>query len=149
MILYRCGLIKYLDMSGVGSFLFDGRFHNKGRHLVYLSENAGSAMLETLVRLIPRKHNNTNQEDFGIADIFIHSKAKIYEPELKNDWQSDQLYTRSVGSKWFDESKYELMKVPSIVIPNTFNYLLNITMINNKLAYIKNITSLNWDKRLL
>lgn len=130
MILYRCGLLQHLDLSVKGSFLFDGRFHSKGRYIVYLTENAGSAMLETLIRLIPSKPSNINQRNYGVLELSVPDKFKVFTPKLKSDWRSNQFYTRTIGNQWYDQRNYELMKIPSTIVPDTFNYLLNISKID-------------------
>jgi len=55
--------------------------------------------------------------------------AQITNADLPKDWHmaGDKYYrkTRPAGDEWVQENKYLVCKVPSAIIKNEFNYLIN------------------------
>lgn len=51
---------NYADLSGIGGLRAAGRWHSRGRRIVYLADHPSSAMLEMLVHMdrddIPRTY---------------------------------------------------------------------------------------------
>ncbi|HXH47142.1 MAG TPA: RES family NAD+ phosphorylase [Bradyrhizobium sp.] len=39
------------DLSGIGGLKTDGRWHDRGRHVVYAADHPASALLEVMVHL--------------------------------------------------------------------------------------------------
>lgn len=64
----------------------------------------------------------------SIADeesLFTH----ILETELPKNWRSMTAYPKlqQIGSEWYQNKKTLILKVPSAVIPNEYNYIINPT----------------------
>ncbi len=72
--------------------------------------------------------------------------------ELPNNWRSTAAYPilQEIGSEWYHSSESLLLKVPSAVIPQEFNYIININhpdfQDNVNLVRTENYF---WDDRLL
>jgi RES domain-containing protein len=49
LILWRIN--NYADLSGTGGLLHHGRWHHRGRPVVYLAQSAAGALLEALVHV--------------------------------------------------------------------------------------------------
>jgi RES domain-containing protein len=49
VILWR--ISNYADLSGTGGVLHPGRWHHRGRPIVYLAESPAAALLEVLVQV--------------------------------------------------------------------------------------------------
>jgi RES domain-containing protein len=49
----------------------------------------------------------------------------VQKEDLKGDWIKDIDVTRGIGDKWLAEGSTVLFRVPSVVVPSTFNVLLN------------------------
>jgi len=126
MLLFRLTRRKYAnDLSGAGARLNGGRWNSIGTPVVYLSSSKSLAVLEVLVHLpfelIP--------EDFYMVTYNVPEDKilEIEEEKLPDNWKeiSHQNSTKSIGDTFVKDSKYFLCKVPSIVVNDEYNYLLN------------------------
>ena len=113
---------NYADISGIGGLKFSARWHNKGSAIVYTAEHPALALLETLVH-----SNRANLPDsYKLLEILIPTHLKIQSiPTLKMGWQGDENYSRAFGDKWLKDQASAIAKVPSAIMPNSFNYLIN------------------------
>jgi RES domain-containing protein len=114
------------DLSGNGAALSGGRWNARGTPVLYTSANASTAVLETRVHasgILPLK--NLFLVTIEVPDRLI---AAAYEPVLPSDWNQAGITPRStiaVGQVWVTEANKLAMKVPSVVCPADFNYILN------------------------
>lgn len=141
---------NYADLEGLGGVKTPGRWHNKGIPIVYLSESPALAMLETLVHfeLAPDEVPN----GFQLLEVEYTSRQGIRRlsvKDLPDNWQGDQEYTRAVGDEWLSSMSSILLKVPSVIVPNSFNYLFNPRHELKKHAEIVNTTRHPYDDRLM
>lgn len=114
-------------LSGYGAELFGGRWNSVGNALVYTSATPELALLETLVHL----------EEFYFDELPAHVLATIEVPEsaiirveveeLPNGWNS--IYTspttQQFTNDWFKQQSSLVMAIPSVIVPISFNYLIN------------------------
>lgn len=118
-------LTKYPSLSGEGCRLFAGRWNSVGAPMVYLADSPGSALSEILVHL--QIEDDEIPTDFVWLRINIPASVNIpslYTP--KNDaWKSDLALTRKLGDDWLKSQSSALIRVPSAILPDTDNYLLN------------------------
>ena len=112
------------DLSGAGAKLMGGRWNSKGIPVLYTAGNISLAVLEMLV--------NTNFKDYSIALDLIYIKlpdqkktVTITPEHLKKNWQADHDYTRFIGDEFFKEKESLVIKLPSAVVPEENNYLVN------------------------
>lgn len=126
MILYRIAKCNYAaDLSGAGARLYGGRWNSIGQPMVYLAASPSLAVLEVLVHL-PASIFPANfcLSEFDIPDtgVLIADNAS-----LPADWQdiSPTVALKRLGDAFIKQNKYLLMKVPSVIVPQEFNYLLN------------------------
>ena len=125
MIVYRISNTAYNnDISGTGAKLMGARWNSKGVPLLYTSQFISLAVLEMLV--------NTNFKDYGIALDLMYislpdeqSITAIELKHLKNNWKADFEYTRYMGDEFIKQKESLLLKVPSVVIQEEYNYLAN------------------------
>jgi RES domain-containing protein len=121
MVLWR--ISRHVDLSGVGGLKSPGRWHNRGQLVVYLSESPASALLEICVHTI---------ED-DVPDDFILLRIEgpdipvedVHDADLQTGWVKKPRSTRAIGSKWLHSNAAVLLRVPSAIVPHTFNYLFN------------------------
>jgi RES domain-containing protein len=73
----------------------------------------------------------------------------ISESTLTAGWTNDPDATAEMGSQWLAAKKSALLRVPSAILPETHNYLLNPR--HDQAAKIKVLWNRDypWDKRLL
>ncbi len=122
MTVYRCTLKKWAkDLSGTGAFLYGGRWNNTGIHLVYTAENNVLAALEVALR-IPLE---LIHRDYIMVPIHISGTPGIIEPDLPAKWRQNMSATKSIGDQFVREQKALMLKVPSALISDAYNYVIN------------------------
>lgn len=122
MIVYRCALKKWSkDLSGQGAFIYGGRWNSPGVPMIYTAENNVLSALEVALR-IPLEHIS---KDYWMVSIEVGDKIKAHEPTLPKDWNLKTDITRSLGDDFVKKANALVMKVPSALISDAFNYLIN------------------------
>lgn len=121
MILWR--ISKHLELNGRGGVFLGGRWHHAGAPVVYVAESPAGALMEVCV------HTSAND----IPPSF--TLLKVAGPELPFDeielaalargWVGRVEITRDLGSAWLKRGSSALLRVPSALVPETVNYLLN------------------------
>ncbi len=69
-------------------------------------------------------------------------------PPAARDWRSDLAFTRHLGDCWLAASASALARVPSILLPHTFNLLLNPLHPDAALLELAEATPALFDVRL-
>lgn len=122
MIVYRCSLRKWAgDLSGAGSYIHGGRWNSPGTRLIYTAENNVLAAFEVALR-VPLDQISRN---YVMIPIEIPDEAEGVAPKLPKTWNTDMNVSRQAGDAFAKEGKHLLMKVPSALISDAFNYLVN------------------------
>ncbi len=149
MIVYRVGKTKYAsDLRGEGARLFGGRWNNKMLSCIYTSESRALAVLEYTVNVnlddIPRALSITT---FEIPDKTIRI---LNEADLPGDWKLSPApsSTKDFGSALLQAAAEPVIKIPSTVIPEEFNYLLNPLHRDSKNFKILDIKDFVYDVRI-
>ena len=124
MILWR--ISNYAELSGNGGLLHRGRWHNRGRPVVYLAESAASAMLEVLVHT-EASHPADLPRSYQLLEVDVLDTATIMDiaEPLGDNWQRELAVTRRIGDQWLAAQASLLLRVPSAVVGRTFNVLFN------------------------
>lgn len=146
---YRIGRTKYAnDLTGEGARLFGGRWNHKSVPCIYASETRALSLLEYTVNIsideIPRALAITTIE---IPDSSIQ---KISVAKLPGNWQGSPAptATKDFGSELFKSSSYSVFKIPSTILPDEFNYLLNPFHAESKFFQIVDIVDFIYDLRI-
>jgi RES domain-containing protein len=148
VILWR--ISNYSDLLGIGGVQTAGRWHNRGIPIVYLAESPALAMLEVLVHF--ELSTAEIPERFQLLEVEYPQRkaiARLPEKALDESWRDDLDYTRSVGDEWLAAANSVLLKVPSAVVPRSFNYLFNPRHAEAKAARILSVAEPPYDRRLL
>jgi RES domain-containing protein len=124
VILWRVSNHRSLD--GIGGLHVSARWHTKGRPVVYCTWNPATALLETLV------HMEIDQEDrparFQVLKIEGPDFLSIEKIETENPppkWADEIACTQSIGDHWLAEGRSLLLEVPCVLVPETWNVLVN------------------------
>ncbi len=112
--------------DGEGARLYGGRWNHKGLPVVYCSATLSLAVLEVLVHhrvAIP-------PQDFVAVPAELPARLKITTltaADLPADWQQDPAPAslQELGSDWLHKATTVALAVPSVLVPQEFNYLLN------------------------
>jgi RES domain-containing protein len=126
MQVYRVARSKYArDLSGEGSRLNGGRWNHKEIPCLYTAESRALAVLEYTVNIefdeIPR----------GLCIVSIEiPEQQIFMPEmhdLPGDWWMRPAPSsgRDYGSILLEQNNYAALRIPSVVVPKEYNYVLN------------------------
>ena len=149
MILYRIANCKYINsLDGIGARLYGGRWNSKGHAMVYTASSRALAVLEVLVHLPPL----LIPDNFCLAEIKI-PESKILDIAINTlpaNWKdiSSPAELKQIGNQFLKNGQYLAMKVPSSVVEQEFNYLLNPA--HPLISKIKvNSLPFNFDDRLL
>ncbi|MFM2053632.1 MAG: hypothetical protein RL456_1669 [Pseudomonadota bacterium] len=113
-------------LDGIGGLYAGGRWHRRGRPIVYAAESAALAALEVLVHVDPLDA----PDDLRLLALELPDDLGIerVEPaDLPARWASvpapDEL--ARLGSDWLASRRSAGLSVPSAVIPIERNLLLN------------------------
>jgi RES domain-containing protein len=139
---------NYIDLSGEGGRKFSARWHSAGLRVVYLAESPISALVETLV------HLEVDSED--IPDFYTLLKISVpdslvvkpLDPPAGIEWKQDLELTRRTGNAWLASMKTPLARVPSVIAPHTWNYLLNPLHPDAKQVQVAEVIKERFDGRL-
>lgn len=121
-IVWRLASGRYSPLDGEGARRAGGRWNSSGYAAVYTSESLALCLAESLVHIpgpLPR----------------TYLRFKIYSPDdaietlnitsMENRWEDNLLYTRSVGDEWLISRRSLALAVPSVVLPESTNVILN------------------------
>jgi RES domain-containing protein len=147
---YRLTKARYADTAfdGEGARLNGGRWNPVGVAVVYLAESLPLAALETLVHL----------ERPSVLEAYVYFEAAfvdqlaltLAEDDLPPDWQAspEPASTVAIGEAWLRSQASLLLRVPSIVVPKSYNYLLNPAHPDREQLLIKGPYPFKFDSRL-
>lgn len=106
---------KYPDLDGKGAAIAGGRWNSIGTPIVYTSSCGALSVLEY------RVHTNIDPGDLLLYRIDIPEKLSIE----KAPWTPDLRTAQRFGDLWAKSMRSPVIAVPSVVVPNQVNYLLN------------------------
>jgi RES domain-containing protein len=127
MHVWRISKAKFAEsaFSGEGARLFDGRWNFEGVPMVYTSSSLALAAIEFFVHLDPS----------DAPDDLVSMKAglphelhleRIHEGQLPSNWRRiDNNYLQKLGSDWAKSMSSVALLVPSAVVEEEWNVLLN------------------------
>jgi len=148
MLLWR--ISNHATLDGEGGLIASARWHTQGHPVLYLAETPAGALVEVLVHLeldpahMPRSYKLLKAEaPDGI------SRQEIGKANLGQNWIQDLLATRKLGDEWLRSRVTALLRVPSAIVPETFNLLLNPHHPQASQVRIVSHRDYPWDKRLL
>lgn len=125
--IYRIVHEQYKDdpFSGEGGLHNKSRWASKGQLVSYASDHPATATLEKLAGM-------------GRADLMaemIYVKAQVDrkqeevlpEDNLPENWNAlpSPEATRAIGDAWLEAEEHVILRVPSVVLPDSYNYVIN------------------------
>ena len=127
MLVYRLGVKQYIrDLSGTGARLYGGRWNHKGTSLLYTSQHCSLALLEVIVNT-PQKLMPPNLQLLKLDIPDNISTITLSRDNLPENWRQypapDVL--ADIGSDWVAQNESVAFRVPSVLVPNEWNILLN------------------------
>jgi len=127
MIVYRITKKEHAALDGMGGLYGPGRWHRKGCLVIYASEHASLAAWEKIVHVSSFENLSTN---LLLVKIEIPDEIKIQTVPtnvLVKGWDSFPFCNETVsyGTFFLQKNEYLALKVPSAIIPDEFNIILN------------------------
>ena len=128
MLLWRIARELHGDstLEGVGGLMVPGRWHRRGRPILYTSNSAALAALEVLVHV----QSLQAPDDLRLLGLELPddlASEALDLAQLPEDWRSLPApeSTQSIGSAWLERSASVALRVPSVIVPIESNVLLN------------------------
>jgi RES domain-containing protein len=122
--LWRIG--NHASLAGDGGLRASGRWHSRGRRIVYCAQTPAAALLEILVHFEIELHDLPVR--YRLLRIVVPDDVpagRVRDADLPDTWPEQTELTRGLGDTWLKEARTALLTVPSAVVPSTFNVLLN------------------------
>ncbi|MEP7323936.1 MAG: RES family NAD+ phosphorylase [Saprospiraceae bacterium] len=149
MIVYRVGRSKFSkDFAGEGARLHGGRWNHILTPCIYTSESRALALLEYTVNVtidaIPRSLSITT---FEISDASVQ---ELSIEELPGNWTDSPApaSTKDFGTNLLKVAATSVIKIPSAVIPQEFNFILNPKHVGAKDFKILQVEDFVYDVRI-
>ena len=150
MIVYRIARGKYKDdLSGTGAEINGGRWNNKGAKLLYTASSIALAMTEVAVNvpfgILPVGYFVISIEVPKVPIPIVHESDFV-----DTTWNSHppSHLTQKIGDDFVSANKDLILKVPSVVVPGDFNYLINPLHKEFSKIKILDINPFGFDPRL-
>ncbi len=133
MIIYRLADQRYIDdREGVGAKLFGGKWNAINEACICASENVSLAFLEKFVHAGAKEDmSNLALLEIEIPDDYT-ILLKVDDQKLKSRWLMDTKYTQWIGGQILEDHTRLGFLVPSILLPNERNYVINPRSIHFK-----------------
>lgn len=116
------------DLTGTGARVTGGRWNRKGSPVIYASTSIALACLETLVHLnvggLPLNRYLVRLE---IPDELWERRVELDHTTAPIGWDAEPAGMTSIdqGESWLAAAQAALLLVPSIVVPEERNILIN------------------------
>lgn len=153
MIVFRIEREKYLNttLTGIGASMVEGyRWNSLNTKIVYTAESRALATLEVSVHL---DLSEDLPNDRYFIEVEIPEDITIQEvkwEDLPNNWDSKppSLTTQTIGDDFILYNESAILKVPSSIIPQEFNYLINLNHMDASRIKVLSKTKMKFDSRL-
>jgi RES domain-containing protein len=116
---------KFNSLSGEGGLRYSARWHTAGRRIVYLAESPAGAIIEVLVHL--ELNEKSWPSHYDLMRVTVPNGIEIETIKVTNyeSLKFDLSVSRGLGNEWLASGRTALARVPSIILPKTWNVLLN------------------------
>ena len=150
MRVWRLARRVHSALDGEGARRAGGRWNSPGIPVVYTSSALSLAVLELLVHtdpdLVP---NDLNAFEIEIPEALTRSILDV--STLPSNWRQipNHPACRAIGDDWLNRQNHALLGVPSAVVPEELNYLINPAHADARLIQVVRSRAFSWDRRLL
>lgn len=126
MYVWRLCKEEYADLSGIGASLYGGRWNSPNHSVVYTASHLALAFVE----IIPGLRKGSSPKGFVSLYISIEdsvSKKELNLTDFPSNWKEGKAnqWFIETGNCWLQERKELLLIVPSVIIPEEKNVLIN------------------------
>jgi len=147
MFVYRITLSVYADKLKASGRA--ARWNPNKTEMVYTASNRSLACLENVVH---RGQLGLNQV-FSMMTVQVNDSIeieKIKPSELPEDWKEfhQMPFTQALGERWISENRSAIMQVPSSIVEEEVNYLLNPKHLDFNFVKLIKTDPFVFDKRI-
>lgn len=141
-----------LHANGLTASGSENRWNLRNQLVIYASGSRSLATLEMIVR----RSNIVPDLNYRMMVLSLLDESssirQIQLEELPENWRTlaGRSFLQSIGASWYEKKESLILRVPSVIIPQEFNYVLN-TVHPDFSEHVKLVGSepYFWDKRLL
>jgi RES domain-containing protein len=116
VLAWRLCRAPFADLAGEGARRYGGRWNQPGHPVVYAASNAALAVLEVRVHLDLTP--DLLPDDYLLLTIHLHDKATEDVANIPAD-------PAAFGDAWLREQRTPVLLVPSLIVPESANLLVN------------------------
>jgi len=107
---------------------YGGRWNSAGKYVIYSASSRSLAALENIV------HMGTVEliDFYRVMVIYIPDDIpilRVNENDLPENWflkgEKGFEICRTIGDFWYNSINYLILQVPSVIVKNEFNYIIN------------------------
>jgi RES domain-containing protein len=111
--------------TGNGARKYGGRWNSPGTAVVYTAQSQSLAALEVLVHL--DSPELLHKYVFIGVELDESRLSEVPHSRLPRNWQADppSAELRRIGDQWAADAMSAVLRVPSALVPNESNFLLN------------------------
>lgn len=150
MLIWRIARAVHPALDGEGARLFGGRWNSPGVAVVFTATHLSLSALEYLV------HTDIDEvpDDLVALGVEVPEDAgelRLTLPDLPANWH-DMLYSaecRTLGDSWARDRQALLLRVPSVIIPEGENLLINPAHPRTEDVRVVSERPFTYDPRLL
>ncbi len=150
MEVFRISKADYADK--LSSSAIANRWNKNGQNVIYTGSSRSLSTLE----LIVHKGSVAPQIEYKVMVISIADNDSLIKQimisDLPEEWRKMSAYPmlQKIGSEWYESQESLILKVPSAIIPNEYNFVIN----TEHPDFSKNVKLIRkekyfWDDRLL
>jgi RES domain-containing protein len=133
-------------LSGEGARLYGGRWNPPGYPVVYASESRALAVLEVFVHLTLE----ARAMRFLLYQITLPRRARLkrHGEEFASNYPHLPASGQEAGRAWLDDGTELALVVPSVVVPQEANYVLNVRHTQFVRVRVAGLEPFSFDERL-
>lgn len=134
-------------LSGVGAATYGARWNGKGVRVGYAASSRALAMIELMVHLASPRHP---PRDRVLVPVEIPDDAIADLVEWPQGWNAlpCRLEVQAVGNAWIRASSSLALRVPSALVHEEFNVLVNPAHPRFREITVLAAEAIAWDERL-
>lgn len=118
---------KCLDLDGIDRSVSGGRWNHQGTPVIYTSTSRSLALVEFLLERpsLEQAVDGVYMVTVEIPDTAVMTLVSVLD--LPEHWQNvpENEQLADIGTNWAESGRSLLLRVPSTVIPQEFNVLVN------------------------
>ncbi len=127
LALWRLSPAYHADkaMSGDGSYRRGGRWNPPGIRVIYCADSRSLALVEVLANI--RRPTLLRDQQWVVIRVVVPEDLVERPSRVPEAWRKTPYTTapQAFGAEWVQSQRSVALRVPSVVVPGEFNYLLN------------------------